>query len=91
MQITYAVVALVLGAGVGYFLRRYQAQSQSNSLEQESKRKIDAAEAKAKEVVLSAQEKAANILAELKNEERDRKKQIDAHESRLMERQESVG
>ncbi len=90
METVLIIGALILGAGFGYLVRRYQALSDSKSLEQRSRHKLDEAEAKAKEVVLSAQDKAANILGELKNEEKERKKQIDALESRLLEREEHL-
>ncbi len=90
MSIAYVVVALLAGAGLGYLVRRYQAFQDSRSLESESKRKLDEAEVKAKEVVLAAQEKSAGILAELKSEEKERKKQTDALEVRLLEREESL-
>ncbi len=90
METALILGALALGAGFGYLVRRYQALQDSRSLEQQSKRKLDDAEAKAKEVILSAQEKAATILSELKQEEKDRKKQIDAIEARLMEREENL-
>ncbi len=90
METALILGALALGAGFGYLVRRYQALQDSKSLEQQSKRKLDDAEAKAKEVILGAQEKAAAILSELKQEEKDRKKQIDVIEARLLEREENL-
>ncbi len=83
MEITYvaisAVVFLVVGGAVGYLIRRYSGAN-----------KLAEAETKAKEIVLEAKEKAASLLVELKNEEKDRRKEIDALESRVLHREETL-
>ena len=83
MEITYvaisAVVFLVVGGAVGYLIRRYSGAN-----------KLAEAETKAKEIVLEAKEKAASLLVELKNEEKDRRKEIDALEARVLHREETL-
>jgi len=83
MEITYvaisAVVFLVVGGAVGYLVRRYSGAN-----------KLAEAETKAKEIVLEAKEKAASLLVELKNEEKDRRKEIDALEARVLHREETL-
>jgi len=83
MEITYvalsAVVFLVVGGAVGYLARRYSGAN-----------KLAEAETKAKEIVLEAKEKAASLLVELKNEEKDRRKEIDALEARVLHREETL-
>ncbi len=83
MEITYvalsAVVFLVVGGVAGYLARRYSGAN-----------KLAEAETKSKEIILEAKEKAASLLVELKNEEKDRRKEIDALESRVLHREETL-
>ncbi len=83
MEITYvalgAVVFLAVGGAAGYLARRYSGAN-----------KLAEAETKAKEIVLEAKEKAASLLVELKNEEKDRRKEIDALEARVLHREETL-
>ncbi|MFH0890888.1 MAG: ribonuclease Y [Candidatus Liptonbacteria bacterium] len=82
--------ALVLGALAGYLIRRFQIINLNSSLEQSGKRKAEEAESKAKEIILEAKEKAASLLTEVKNDEREQKNRLAALESRLIEREESL-
>jgi ribonuclease Y len=83
MEITYvalsAVVFLAVGGAAGYLVRRYSGAN-----------KLAEAETKAKEIILEAKEKAASLLVELKNEEKDRRKEIDALEARVLHREETL-
>src|ERR1035441_10217560 len=83
MEITYialaAVVFLVVGGVVGYLTRGYSGAN-----------KLAEAETKAKEIILEAKEKAASFSVELKNEEKDRRKEIDALEVRVLHREEML-
>ena len=83
MEITYvalsAVVFLVVGGIAGYLARRYSAAN-----------KLAEAETKSKEIILEAKEKAASLSVELKNEEKDRRKEIDALEARVLHREETL-
>jgi ribonuclease Y len=74
-----AGVFLVGGAVVGYLARRYSGAA-----------KLAEAETKAKEIILEAKEKSASFLVDLKNEEKDRRKEIDALESRVLHREETL-
>jgi ribonucrease Y len=64
---------------VGYLTRRYSGAN-----------KLAEAETKAKEIILEAKEKSASLLVELKNEEKDRRKEIDALEARVLHREETL-
>src|ERR1035438_10566842 len=83
MEITYvalsAVVFLAVGGVVGYLVRRYSGAN-----------KLAEAETKAKEIILEAKEKSASLSIELKNEEKDRRKEIDALEARVLHREETL-
>lgn len=82
------VGGFIIGLVVGYLTRRYGAIRESRSIEQSNRRKLEAAEAKAKEIIVEAKEKAASFLADIKHEERERKSQLATLESRLIRREE---
>ncbi|MDP2599068.1 MAG: ribonuclease Y [Candidatus Liptonbacteria bacterium] len=90
LTLLLAAAAVVLGFVGGYLARRSLAISRLGSVEEKAKRAIEDAEAKGKEIVLAAKEDAAKFLAEAKNEERARKKEIDALETRILAREETL-
>lgn len=79
---------LVFGLVVGYFVRRFLALRQTNSVEAKAKERLEDAEARSRKVIVTAEEKAAEILAEIKREERERKTQLSGLENRLLHREE---
>jgi ribonuclease Y len=84
-----AVLAgFISGLAIGYIARKVLAVRESNSVEQQTKTRLEAAESRAKEIILEAKEKAATLLADVKNEERERKSQITTLENRLLRREE---
>ena len=85
-----AVVFLVVGIGAGYVGRRYLVGKRLGSVEDQVGKRLAEAETKSKEIVLDAKEKAAAFLADAKNEERDRRKEMDAIETRLVSREETL-
>jgi ribonuclease Y len=87
MQYTYAIVALLVGAAVGYVIRKNWAQKQIGSIEELAERKAKEAESKAKEIIVEAKDKAAQVLLEAKNEEKEARAQVTALEHRLLERE----
>ena len=74
-----AVVFAAVGGAVGYWARK---AAEANKLAE--------AETKAKEIVAEAKEKAAAILLEEKNDEKERRKEIDAMEQRMLHREETL-
>ncbi len=81
---------IVLGILVGFLLRRYIVAGKRGSLEEELERKRKGAEEASKQIVLAAHDKAASILAELQDEERERKKELRQHEERLNRKEDSL-
>lgn len=84
------IVALLCGVGAGYAIRVAVVSRNKNSLEEQLKGKLLAADAEAKKIVLDAQAKALAIVEEGKKEEKERKAEIRKHEDRLVERTESL-
>lgn len=90
MTTLLAVVFLVIGAAAGYFAQQQWSSKKFGSVEEKVKKDLADAETKAKEIVLEAKEKAASLLVELKDEEKVRRKEVDALESRLLHKEETL-
>jgi len=90
METSYLLIggALVIGAVVGYVVRQVLVSQQAASIEQRTKHQLEESKTKAKTLVLEAQERSAQILEEIKKEERERKSQLDKVEQRLMKKEE---
>ncbi len=86
----YLGVSIVIGFIVGYFVRQEIISKEASSAEEKIKKRIDEAESKSKEIILKAQEKSAQILEEIKSEEKDRKRQLDRTETRLIKKEEMI-
>ncbi len=84
------VGSVVLSLVAGYFARRFAAGKQAASIEGKIQRKLEESEARAKEIIVEAKEKAASFLAEAKDDERERKNQASALETRLLHREEML-
>ena len=85
-----AAAFAVVGFAAGYFVRHFWTNKQFGSLEEQIKKQIAEAETKAKEIVIEAKDKAASLLVEIKNEERDRRKEVEALEGKVLSREEAV-
>ncbi len=84
------ISGLVLGLILGGWAWRLWAARQAESAEHKGRHKLDEAEIKAKEVVRSAEEKAASFLAEARQEEKKRQQEIRQIEQRLLQREEII-
>ena len=88
IDFVYLGIALLAGAVVGYIVRQNVVSKQAASVEEKIKHQLEESRAKSKEVVLEAQQKSAQILEEIKRDERDRKSQLDKVEERLLKKEE---
>ncbi len=87
--IFWGILTLV-GFVAGYFIRQLVAAKQSNSVEQKIKYQLEEAKVKTKEIILEAQEKAADALEEIKKEEKEQKLQLRGLEERLLKKEENL-
>lgn len=93
MQTSTAFIAagfLLAGAAIGYLVRWFWASKKLGGVEERIKKDVSEAETKAKEIVLEAKEKAASLLVELQNGDKERRKEIDALEARLLRKEETL-
>jgi uncharacterized protein HemX len=85
-----AALALVAGGAVGYAVKFFQSHRQSDSLEKDFKAKQEAAEIEAKTIVITAKDKAAQIVAEAQTEERETKQELRRLEDRLTKKEDQL-
>jgi ribonuclease Y len=91
MNITLiGALALCVGALVGYLGRRFITGKKLDSFEAKIEKDIADAEARAKEIIVDAKDKAASLLVEIKNDEKDRRKELDALEGRVLRKEEMI-
>ncbi|MDN5347711.1 MAG: ribonucrease [Clostridia bacterium] len=90
----YLALALLLGAGVGYFSRKYLAEAKIASAEKAAANIIEEAkkeaEAKKREALLEAKEEIHRQRAEIERESRERRNELQRLERRLMQKEESL-
>lgn len=89
-----AVIALIIGLGIGYWLRKRSAEATIGSAETEAKRMISEAEkigeTKKKEATLEAKEEIHRMRQELDRDTKDRRNELSRHERRLVQKEENL-
>ena len=87
-----AIIALLLGAVLGYFIRKATAEAKIKSAEEEAVRIVEeakrTAENKKREALIEAKEEAQKHKAEIDREIRERRLEIQQTERRLLQREE---
>ena len=87
-----AIIALLLGAVLGYFIRKATAEAKIKSAEEEAVRIVEeakrTAENKKREALIEAKEEAQKHKAEIDREIRERRLEIQHTERRLLQREE---
>lgn len=87
MSIFIAFVALLIGLGIGYILRKQIAQAKANSVEALAEKRLIEARNKEKDVLLQAKEKAMKLIDEAKKEEQERRAEIRGMQQRVEQRE----
>ncbi|GAX91800.1 ribonuclease Y [Effusibacillus lacus] len=92
--IAFAVVALLVGIGVGYFWRRNIAEGKTAAAEVRASQIVEEAnreaEAKKKEAILEAKEEVHRLRAEAEKDIRERRNEIQRLERRLLQKEETL-
>lgn len=88
------IVAVIIGAGVGYSMRKRTAEAQIGSAEEEAKKILVEAEksgeTKKKEALLEAKEDIHKLRQELERETKDRRSELQRQERRLVQKEENI-
>ncbi len=89
-----AVVMVLIGLGVGYFLRKNVAEGKINQAETEAARIVAdgerLAESKKKEALLEAKEEIHKLRSEVDKENKDRRNELQRMERRILQKEEHV-
>ena len=87
MEIVLAVLALVIGGGVGYGANTYVSKQKAQDNDKKAKKALEEAKEEAKKKILDAKEEALRLAEEAKKEERERRTKLDASEKRVADRE----
>jgi len=87
MELVFAILALVVGGGVGYGANTYITKQKTQDNDKKAKKALEEAKEEAKKQILEAKEEALKLAEEAKKEERERREKIDASEKRVADRE----
>ena len=82
-----ALVGLLLGAGVGYYVRTMVAQKKMQGAEANAEKMLTEAKTKQAEILLEAKEKALKVVEDAKKEENTRRQELTETQKRLEKRE----
>ncbi len=83
MQLTYALLALVLGLAIGYIIRKAQVTKKIGNAEARAQSLLEEAKTKEKELLLDAKAQALEIIEAAKKQEAEFRQQIIRFEQRI--------
>ncbi len=83
MQLIYALLALVVGLGVGYLIRKAQVTKKIGHAEARAQSLLEEAKTKEKEILLDAKAQALEIIDAAKKQEAEFRQQIIRFEQRI--------
>ena len=83
MNSLFLLVAVAVGLGVGYMVRKLQATAKIGTAETRAEKVLEEAKQKEKEIILSAKDQAIKLTEEAKKQETEIRQQILRIESRL--------
>ena len=72
MELVFAILALVVGGGVGYGANTYITKQKTQDNDKKAKKALEEAKDEAKKQILEAKEEALKLAEEAKKEERER-------------------
>lgn len=90
IAIIVGLVALLVGAGVGYALRRRSSGASLVLAEEQANRVVAEAESKQKELLLEAKEESHKLRLALEDEVRGRRAEVSRAEQRITQRDENL-
>jgi ribonuclease Y len=94
MAFVYAFIALIAGLALGFFIRKVFIEGQDSRARMTAERIVTDAEKQAetlkKEAILEAKDEVFSLKAEAETEAKERRKDLTALETRLMQREESI-
>ena len=90
LELGIGLMALLLGVGVGFLIRRTQERRQAETKQAEADGIVEGARAKAREIELSARDDALRLRDEAEGEASRRRGELGREEERLLRRREEL-
>lgn len=87
LPIIVALVAVIIGGALGYYVRKLIALQHTSSAEARAEALLSEAHAKEKEILIQAKENALKVVEQAKQEENERYKEMQARQERLDRRE----
>lgn len=88
------IIAVVVGLGIGYVIRKNIAEGKTRSAEEEAKRIVNDAirdgEAQKKELLFNAKEEAITLKESIEKDNRERRNELQKMENRLVQKEENL-
>lgn len=88
MEYIYYAIVAIFSAGLGYFIKNKKILSKKEA-EVEAEKILSSIKIEKKEILLKAKNKAINIVEEAKQEEKDKRKNIDDLQFKLQKREDT--
>lgn len=85
--ILFILLGVIVGGGVGYYLRMVITMGKRGSVELEIKQKMIQAKEEAQKIIDQAQEKVEQKLKEIEQEEKEREEKLEKIENRLINKE----
>ncbi|MDD4691213.1 MAG: ribonuclease Y [Eubacterium aggregans] len=89
-----SIIAVVVGLGIGYVIRKNIAEGKTRSAEEEAKRIVNDAirdgEAQKKELLFNAKEEAITLKESIEKDNRERRNELQKMENRLVQKEENL-
>ena len=89
-EVIFTLIGLLVGVGLGYWVRQWRYQTQMGNLEAMKKRLLEEAEKQARELVLTAKDEAHKVREEVEQQLEQRRTQLSSEEERLQRRRDQV-
>jgi ribonuclease Y len=93
-DVIIGVISLLIGAGIGYFVRKHLAEAKIASAEEAAQKIIKEAEEKTqslkKEKILEAKEEVHKLRNELEKETKERRSELQRMERRILQKEEML-
>lgn len=90
LTIVAAIVSILVGGTLGYFIKQYLSESRIKSTQSEAERLLEEAQAQVREIELAARDQALQMRKEVEEEGRAQRRELQAEDKRLQKRRETL-
>jgi ribonuclease Y len=90
LTVVVALVSVIVGGVLGYFVLQYVGESRIKSAQAEVERLLEEAQARAREIELAARDKALKLRNEIEEQSRTQRREAQREEERLQKRREML-